>query len=152
LTVLKWSLPCVLALLVACGGNTQNLPEEGPDVVAARFYEYISEAKQRGGAAPAREAFKLINSSTANINQHQFVEIIKEYPPGFRVELTGTEINDNKALVQIEYEMSSDFGAYKVNSEVALDLDPLTNSWVVDFTGENFGIGRSDLIGAEGGG
>mgnify|MGYP003977408613 FL=1 len=54
--------------------------------------------------------------------------------------------------MQIEYEMSSDFGAYKVNSEVALDLDPLTNSWVVDFTGENFGIGRSDLIGAEGGG
>ncbi len=125
------------------------MPEEGPDVVATRFYEYISEAKLRGGAAPVREAYKLISADTSKINQSQFVEIIKQYPPGFRVELTSTEINRNKALVMIEYKLPSEFGEYSVNGEVSLDLDSQTNSWKIDFTGENYGMGRNDLDGAK---
>jgi hypothetical protein len=124
------------------------VPEEGPDVVATRFYEYISEAKLRGGAAPVREAYKLISADASNLNQSQFVEIIKGYPPGFRVELTSTEIDNNKALVMIVYKMPSKFGEYSVNGEVSLDLDPQTNSWKIDFTGENYGLSRSDVDGA----
>ncbi len=118
--------------------------------MALRFYEYISEAKLRGGAAPAREAFKLISAETSQLNQSQFVEIIKLYPPGFRVELTGTEITDNKALVTMSYMLPSDFGEYSIDGEVSLDLDPLTNSWKIDFTGENHGLARADLNGAQG--
>ena len=124
---------------------------EGPEVVAARFYEYISEAKLRGGAAPVREAFKLISSETSKLNQPQFVEIVKRYPPGFRVELIGTEIVSNRSLVSIVYKLPSDFGDYSVNGVVSLDLDPITNSWKIDFTGENYGLGRSDLVEIEGG-
>ncbi len=139
----------MLTLLAACSSGTPNVPEEGPDVVASRFYEYISEAKLRGGAAPAREAFKLINVDASKLNQSQFVEIIKRYPPGFRVELTGTEISSEKALVTIVYKMPSDFGEYSVNGEVSLDLDLQTNSWKIDFTGENHGLGQADLVGTE---
>ncbi len=139
----------MVTLLAACSSGTPNVPEEGPDVVASRFYEYISEAKLRGGAAPAREAFKLINVDASKLNQSQFVEIIKRYPPGFRVELTGTEISSEKALVTIVYKMPSDFGEYSVNGEVSLDLDLQTNSWKIDFTGENHGLGRADLVGTE---
>jgi hypothetical protein len=146
LGIQKWSLPVVVLLLTGCSRGTLNLPVEGPEVVAARFYEYISEAKLRGGAAPVREAFKLISSETSKLNQPQFVEIVKRYPPGFRVELIGTEIVSNKALVSIVYKLPSDFGDYSVNGEVALDLDPVTNSWKIDFTGENYGLGRSDLV------
>ncbi|MBQ76849.1 MAG: hypothetical protein CMQ20_17730 [Gammaproteobacteria bacterium] len=143
----------MVTLLAACSSGTPNVPEEGPDVVASRFYEYISEAKLRGGAAPARAAYKLINADSSKLNQSQFVEIIKRYPPGFRVELTGTEIDSDdsdKALVTIVYKMPSDFGDYSVNGEVSLDLDPHTNSWKIDFTGENHGLGRADLVGAGG--
>ncbi|MBQ62111.1 MAG: hypothetical protein CMQ19_08545 [Gammaproteobacteria bacterium] len=139
----------MVTLLAACSSGTPNVPEEGPDVVASRFYEYISEAKLRGGAAPAREAFKLINVDASKLNQSQFVEIIKRYPPGFRVELTGTEISSEKALVTIVYKMPSDFGEYSVNGEVSLDLDLQTNSWKIDFTGENHGLGQADLVGTE---
>ena len=139
----------MLTLLAACSSGTPNVPEEGPDVVASRFYEYISEAKLRGGAAPAREAFKLINVDASKLNQSQFVEIIKRYPPGFRVELTGAEISSEKALVTIVYKMPSDFGEYSVNGEVSLDLDLQTNSWKIDFTGENHGLGQADLVGTE---
>ena len=138
-----------MILLVACSSGPPDLPKEGPDVVATRFYEYISEAKIKGGAAPAREAFKLINADTSKLNQSQFVEIVKRYPPGFRVELTSTEINENKALVMMMYKLPSDFGEYSVNGEVSLDLDPQTNSWKIDFTGENYGLGRNDLVGSE---
>ena len=139
----------MVTLLAACSSGTPNVPEEGPDVVASRFYEYISEAKLRGGAAPAREAFKLINVDASKLNQSQFVEIIKRYPPGFRVELTGTEISSEKALVTIVYKLPSDFGEYSVNGEVSLDLDLQTNSWKIDFTGENHGLGQADLVGTE---
>ncbi|MBT4519174.1 MAG: hypothetical protein HOC23_04145 [Halieaceae bacterium] len=144
----EWLLLGVVTLLAGCSSGTPSAPEESPDVVASRFYEYISEAKLRGGAAPVREAFKLISAESSNLNQSQFVEIIKRYPPGFQVELTGTEVNDDKALVTIVYKLPSTFGDYSVNSEVSLDLDSQTNSWKIDFTGEHHGLGRGDLNGA----
>jgi hypothetical protein len=150
LNIKRWAWSGVVFLLAACTGGTPE-PEEGPDAVAARFYEYISEAKLSGGSAPVREAFNLISAESSNLNQSQFVEIIKRYPPGFRVELTGTEINSNKALVMIVYKLPSDFGEYSVDGEVSLDLDSQTNRWKIDFTGEHYGMGRSDLAGAEGG-
>jgi hypothetical protein len=45
--------------------------------------------------------------------------------------------------------MPSDFGEYSVNGEVSLDLDLQTNSWKIDFTGENHGLGQADLVGTE---
>ncbi len=146
----KWLLLSAAALLAACDGGGTSVPAEGPGSVVEQFYQYIAEAKLKGGAAPVREAFKMISAGTSKLNQYQFVEIVKMYPPGFSVELAGTEINATKALVKIIYRLPSAFGERTVDSEVSLDLDPVTNSWKIDFTGENYGLGRDDLVATEG--
>lgn len=135
-----------MVLLAACSADSGSLPDEGPNQVVERFYDYISEAKLMGGGAPVREAFKLISADTSRLNQAQFMEIIKMYPPGFQVELTGSEINGSQALVMIVYKLPSVFGEHNVNGVVALNLDPSSNSWKIDFTGESYGSVRSDFV------
>ena len=126
--------------------DTSNLPEQGPEVVAAQFYNYISEAKLKGGASPAKEAFKLIDSERAHFNVHQFLEIIKAYPPGFMAEIGKVEINGTQAVVAITFKMPSSFGgSYDVKGAIPLNLDKNSNSWIIDFTGDSYGMQKADF-------
>jgi len=130
----------VYAVLTGCEqsmGTAQ--PAEGAEVVAARFYEYISEAKIKGGTTPLREAYKLISSDNSRLSQAKFMEIASKYPPGFKADITGTEINGPKAIVTIAYKMPSAFDAYTVNTDIPLSVDKATNTWKIDFTGESDG-------------
>lgn len=134
-------------MMAGCSNQTSTLPEKGPEVVAKQFYDYISEAKIKGGASPAKEAFKLINSEGANLNVHQFLEIIKSYPPGFMVEIGTVKINGTQAVVDITYKMPSSFGgSYDVKGAVPLNLDKASNSWIIDFTGDSYGMQKAEFM------
>lgn len=134
-------LACIT--LTACEQSTGSVqPVRGADVVVGQFYEYISEAKIKGGTTPLREAYKLIDSNKSRLSQAKFMEITGKYPPGFRAEITGTKINGTQAIVTIAYEMPSAFSAYTVTTDIPLNLDKATNTWKIDFTGESDGQGN----------
>lgn len=136
------------AVIVGCG-RTGSTPDEGPEVVTKRFYELISASKIEGGTTPASEAYKLINSEAANLNVNQFLEIIKNYPPEFKVAVGKTEVKGKQALVAISYQMPSSFGGgYTVNQVVPLNIDPATNTWKIDFTGDTYGMQKDEAIAA----
>ena len=140
-------LIAIAMMMAGCSNQTSTLPEKGPEVVAKQFYNYISEAKIKGGASPAKEAFKLINSEGANLNVHQFLEIIKSYPPGFMVEIGTVKINGTQAVVDITYKMPSSFGgSYDVKGAIPLNLDRASNSWIIDFTGDSYGMQKSEFM------
>ncbi len=123
--------------ITGCEQSTGNtLPVEGANVVVERFYDYISEAKIKGGSTPLREAYKLISSEKSRLSQAKFVEIASKYPSGFKADVTATEINGAQAKVIIAYKMPSAFEAYTVTTDVFLSLDTATNTWKIDFTGE----------------
>jgi len=123
--------------IAGCEQSTGSVfPAQGADVVVERFYNYISEAKLTGGATPLREAYKLISSNNSHLSQAKFVEITSKYPPGFKADITGTEINGTQARVTIAYKMPSAFSAYTVTTDIPLNLDEATNTWKIDFTGE----------------
>jgi len=125
-------------------GVAHAVPSEGPDVVLKRFYDYITEAKLKGGASPAREAFKLIDSEHSQLVVEQFLEVIKQYPPGFQAEVGQAEIHGMQATVPISYKMASSFGGfYTVTEVIPLVLDERSNSWKVDFTGETYGMDKA---------
>lgn len=139
----------VAMMIVGCSNqtDTSNLPEKGPKAVAEQFYNYITEAKIRGGASPAKEAFKMIDSEASSLNVHQFLEIIKSYPPGFMVEVGTVKINGTQAVVDITYKMPSSFGgSYDVKGAIPLNLDKASNSWVIDFTGDTYGMQKADFM------
>ena len=140
----------VLAIsLAGCGRFGSALPEEGPEVVTKRFYEMVTAAKIEGGTTTASEAYKLINIKISNLSVNQFLEVIKGYPPEFRVEVGKAEIKGNQALVDISYKMPSSFGGeYTVKQVVPLNIDPATNTWLIDFTGDTYGMQRDDAIAA----
>lgn len=118
--------------------STKTLPEEGPETVVKRFYDYISEAKVTEGTLPVREAFKLTGSDNSPLGEARFLEIIKQYPPGFKVDVVKSEINGTHATVTIEYRMASIFGGeYPVRTAIPLYIDKATNTWKIDFTGES---------------
>lgn len=129
--------------LTACEQSTGSVqPARGADVVVGQFYEYISEAKIKGGTTPLREAYKLISSDKSHLSQAKFMEIASKYPPGFRAEITNTKISGTQATVTIAYKMPSAFSAYTVTTDIPLNLDKATNSWKIDFTGESDGQGN----------
>lgn len=133
------------ALAVGVAGCAQA-PAEGPEEVARRFYELIATAKAEGGPTPAIEAYKLIDSRHGNLNQHQFLEIVKRYPPEFKASVGAAEVKGTQALVPISFPMPSSFGGgYEVKQLVALNLDPATNTWKIDFTGDTYGASKDDL-------
>jgi hypothetical protein len=137
------------AVFVGCDRLGSSAPDEGPEAVTKRFYELISASKIEGGTTPASEAYKLINSETANLNVNQFLEIIKNYPPGFKVEIGKTEVKGNQALVAISYKMPSSFGGeYAVKQVVPLNIDPATKTWKIDFTGDTYGMQKDEAIAA----
>ena len=141
------SILFAIALMAAgCSNPTVILPEKGPEVVAKQFYEYISEAKLRG-PTPAKEAFKLIDSKTANMDEQRFLSIIKLYPPGFMAEIGKAEINGTQAVVAITFKMPSTFGgSYDVKGSIPLNLDKDTNSWIIDFTGDTYGMSKEEFM------
>ncbi len=131
------TLILVGVILSGCEPSTgKALPEQGADAVVEKFYEYISEAKITGGTTPLREAYKLISSEESRLSQARFVEIAGKYPPGFKADITGTELSGSRAVVTIAYEMPSAFSAYTVTTDIPLSVDEATNSWKIDFTGE----------------
>lgn len=142
----------VLAIAIAgCGrsGGTSDLPEEGPETVTKRFYELISAAKMEGGSTTASEAYKLVDTKTSNMNVNQFLEIIKRYPEKFAVDVGKAEIKGTQALVAISYKMPSSFGGeYTVQEVLPLNVDPTTNTWKVDFTGDSYGMQKDEAIAA----
>ena len=134
-----------MSVIAGCGQNgvSTAAPSEGPAEVLKRFYGYIEEAKLKGGASPAREAFKLIDAEHSQLIVEQFLEVVKKYPPDFQVEVGEAEINGEKATVAISYKMASSFGGrYTVNEIIPLTLDKEANVWRVDFTGETDGMDR----------
>ncbi len=144
-------LPGLLVIcfsLTGCGQrDAASTPGEGPEVVVERFYEYISEAKIKGGASPAREAFKLISAERSRLRVDQFLEVIKKYPPGFRAVVGETKINGTQAFVTISYRMPSMFDdGYTMTAEVPLTIDEASNAWKVDFTGETYGMDRDAAL------
>ncbi|MFQ5356331.1 MAG: hypothetical protein ACE5DY_07595 [Mariprofundaceae bacterium] len=144
------SLLLVLTFMMAgCDGSGANsaLPEVGPEAVTKKFYDLITEAKLKGGASPAKEAFKLIDSENANLNIHQFLEIIKRYPPGFMVNVGKVKINGTQAVVAINYKMRSSFGdAFTVEGELPLNVDQETHTWKIDFTGDSYGMQKKEFM------
>ena len=148
--MLVGSMIAISLIMAGCGSSSDSamaLPEAGPEVVAGKFLNYISEAKIRGGSSPAKEAFKLIDSESANLNVHQFLEIIKSYPPGFMAEVGKVEIKGTQAIVDITYKMPSTFGGtYDVKGAIPLNLDKNTNTWKIDFVGDTYGVQKDDLL------
>ncbi|MDO8283162.1 MAG: hypothetical protein Q7U10_11175 [Thermodesulfovibrionia bacterium] len=141
----------VLAIAIAgcsrLGGSA--LPDEEPEVVAKRFYELISAAKMEGGTTTASEAYKLVDIKTSNLDVNQFLEIIKRYPEKFAVEVGKAEIKGTQALVPISYKLPSSFGGeYTVQEVLPLNIDPTTNTWMVDFTGDSYGMQKDEAIAA----
>jgi len=140
----------LLALAIVMAGcsseDTAVLPETGPEVVAKQFYEFISESKLRG-MTPAKEAFKLIDSEKANLEIHQFLQIIKRYPPGFMVDVGKAEIKGTQAVVAISFKMPSSFGGiYTVEGKLPLNVDKTTHTWKIDFTGDTYGMNKSEFM------
>ena len=139
----------LLALSIAITACGPQKPEENPEAVTKRFYDLITASKIEGGTTPASEAYKLISSEAANLNVNQFLEIIKSYPPNFKVEVGKAEIKGTQALVPISYKLPSSFGGeYTVNQIVPLNVDPATHTWKIDFTGDTYGMQKDEAIAA----
>jgi len=141
----------LLAFTIAIAGcsGTGDLPEEGPETVAKRFYDLISAARMEGGATTASEAYKLVDTKASNLHVNQFLEIIKRYPEKFTVDVGNAEIKGNQALVAISYKLPSSFGGeYTVQEVLPLNIDPATNTWKVDFTGDSYGMQKDEAIAA----
>lgn len=137
---LKSVFAACLLFLSGCGGPSgQALPAEDPAAVAKQFYEYISDASVQGGSSPLRAAHKMV-SAQSRVDEAKFVDIAKKYPPGFRVDVTGSRVEKEakRAAVTIAYRMPSLFGeGYTVNDTLYLVVDAGSNTWKVDFTGES---------------
>ena len=113
------------------------LPEQSPESVVEKFYEYISESKIRGGTLLIREAFKLTSGGQSRYDQAKFLEVINRYPSGFNATIIKANIHEQHAEVAIEYKMASTFGgAYTINSVIPLIVDEKTNTWKIDFRGD----------------
>lgn len=144
----------LLALAIAiagCGrvGDSSALPEDEPETVAKRFYELISAAKMEGGSTTASEAFKMVDTKVSNMNVNQFLEVIKGYPEKFAVDVGKAEIKGTKALVAISYKLPSSFGGeYTVQEVLPLNVDPVTHTWKIDFTGDSYGMQKDEAIAA----
>lgn len=139
--VLSSFISLIFLFITGCsseGIGMKTLPEEGPETVVKRFYDYISEAKVTEGTIPIREAYKLTMADRSQLSEARFIEIIKQYPPGFKVDIVSSEIKGTHAEVTIEYKMASIFGGeYTAHTVIPLEVDKTTNTWKIDFTGES---------------
>jgi hypothetical protein len=136
----------LLAALALAGGGfaainfadlEKPLPEETAVAVVEKFYEYISEAKIRGGSLLINEAYKLTSGAQSRTGRAEFLGIVNRYPPGFKAEIVESGIQERQAVVTIEFRMPSSFGdSYNVRTRVFLNVDEETNRWKLDFRGD----------------
>jgi len=119
-----------------CSGE-KPLPEINAKSVVEKFYEYVSEAKIRGGKLLLHEAYKLTSGDQSRFDKAKFMETLAKYPSGFKVDIVKSEIRDRHAEVTIAYKMASMFGdAYSVSTVIPLNVDEETNTWKIDFKGD----------------
>ena len=129
------------------GYQEKSLPEETAVSVVEKFYEYVSEAKIRGGSLLINEAYKLTSGAQSRTDRALFLGIINRYPPGFKVEIVESGVRDRHAIVTIEYQMPSSFGGiYAVRTDVHLNVDEETNTWKLDFRGDTDDQDRETII------
>lgn len=119
-------------------GDQDGPPPEEPAVaVVEKFYEYVSEAKIRGGSLLINEAYKLTSGAQSRTDRALFLGIINRYPSGFKVDVVENRVQERHAVVTIEYQMPSSFGGvYAVRTDVHLNVDEETNTWKLDFRGD----------------
>ncbi len=140
-------------LMVAAGFAAINFKEqEKPQPVLSavsvveKFYEYVSEAKIRGGSMLIREAYKLTDGAQTRTDQALFLEVVSKYPSGFKVDIIDSTVLKNHAVVTIEYQLSSSFGgAIAIRNPVHLNLDTKSNTWKVDFRGDTDDQSRENI-------
>lgn len=129
----------LVTAVTAVGGcsSEKPLPEVGAESVVKKFYEFISEAKIRGGKLLLHEAYKLTSGNQTRFDKAKFMETLGKYPSGFMVDIVKTEVRDRHAEVTIEYKMASMFGdAYTAGTVIPLNVDEETNTWRIDFKGD----------------
>ena len=62
-------------------------------------------------------------------------------------EIGKVEINGSQAIVAITYKMPSSFGgSYDVKGAIPLNLDKASNSWIIDFTGDTYGMQKAEFM------
>ncbi|MBI5286185.1 MAG: hypothetical protein HY878_01170 [Deltaproteobacteria bacterium] len=125
-----------ILLLAGCGlwGGTSR-PSEGPEDVVKRFYAYIHE----GGSTTLSEAYRLISTKRYKLPEERFKVIVASYPKDMKVDIIGSSIQKDRAIVTIEYRTASAFGGdYVGRNQVNLELDKASHSWKIDFTGETY--------------
>ncbi len=112
-------------------------PEESAASVVAKFYEYISEAKIRGGTMLINEAYKMTSGAQSRTAQAKFLEVVNRYPSGFKVDVVESKVQERHAVVLIEYQLASSFGGFiTMRDPVHLNVDEESNTWKVDFRGD----------------
>lgn len=120
----------------SANGNSASMKgSEKPEDVVRKFYSYIAE----GGPTTLHEAYKLISTSRYKMREEQFKGIVANYSKNMQVNILGSNIKNDFAVVTIEYRVPSAFGGDFVSqSELHLDLDKATRTWKIDFTGETY--------------
>ena len=124
---------CVIGLLVSGCSKTSNQPAEAPEDVVKKFYAYIKE----GGPTTLGEAYKLCSTKHYVQPEDRFRDTVSKFSKDMKVNVLGSKIMKDKAVVKIECKVPSVFGGdFVQESDINLDLDEKTNSWKIDFTGE----------------
>jgi hypothetical protein len=129
------------------GTQDKPLPEETAVSVVEKFYEYISEAKIRGGSLLINEAYKLTGGAETRTGRALFLGVVNRYPPGFKADVVEDKIVDRHAVVTIEFLMPSSFGnAYRMRTQVHLNVDENSNRWKLDFRGDTDDQDRKSIL------
>lgn len=113
---------------------------ETPEEVVKKFYSYIAE----GGSSSISEAYKHISSKHVTLTEDKFKGIVLNYPKEMTVKIISSKVLKDRAVVTIEYKCTSAFGGdICVKTDINLDLDEISRSWKIDFTGENNPDGKN---------
>ncbi len=142
------ALLLVGAGFAAINFSLQEAPphEETAVVVVEKFFEYISEAKIRGGSLLINEAYMLTSGDRSRTDRARFMGIVNRYPPGFKAEIVESTVRDRHAIVTIEYQMPSSFGgSYAIRTSVHLNVDEVSNTWKLDFRGDSDNQDRESI-------
>jgi hypothetical protein len=114
-------------------GSFKIKTAESPDEVVKKFYAYVGE----GGSSSLSEAYKLISTKHFTLTEDKFKGVVLNYPDDMKVDIIGSRVENDRAIVAIECKIPSTFGGDFVNkTEINLDLDEKSRSWKIDFTGE----------------
>lgn len=121
-------------------GSVKIKTSETPEEVVKKFYSYIAE----GGSSSISEAYKQVSSKHFTLTEDKFKGIVLNYPKDMTVKIIGSKVLKDRAVVSIEYKCTSTFGGdVCVKTDINLDLDEMSRSWKIDFTGENNPDGKN---------